>query len=319
MAVTRIEDVEPKSPSTPVQLKICGNLMEVRFSRSPSVCPIKKISKNWGVDLRTGAAIQFKHSTTRADNLHSVAQSLRDVRDLVNCNTEDPDTVLWATLTYSSNMQNPKQLYEDYKKFWKRFCYHLEKHDLPSAEYLAIAEPQGRGAFHLHVLFLFYPHKRPFIPNSDMAHLWGHGFTVTKGLNGIWDPGLYLSCYLGDMDLENSIKNGTFNAGRLAEVEARDQDGKTVKKSVVKKGRLSLYPPRFRLYRYSKGIQRPLVIQTTEGEAQALIGSAPKTYEKTVAVIGADGETKNVLNWRQYNKKYTKQKHEGQDDEQQKG
>ena len=57
-----------------------------------------------------------------------------------------------------------------------------------------------------------------------------------------------------------------------------------------------------------------MVIQTTEGAAQALIGSAPLTYEKTVAIIGADGETKNVLNWRQYNPKYSKKASGGQDE-----
>lgn len=303
MEVTRIKDIEPDTPDTPVTLKICGNVHEIRFTRSPAVCPIKKVSKDWGVDLRTGEAVKFNHSTTRADNLQSVAKSLRDVRDLVNANTEDPDTVLWVTLTYASNMQDPQKLYEDYKKFWKRFRYYLDKHGLPPAEYLIIAEPQGRGAWHTHCLFLFFPGKRPFIPNSDMARLWSHGFTVTKNLNGIWDPGLYLSCYLGDMDLENSINAGTFNAGQLTETNGKD--GKP--KAIVKRGRLSLYPPGFRIYRCSKGVQRPLIVRTTEGEAQTVIGAAPLTYEKTVAIIGADGETKNVVNYRQYNKKYTKQ------------
>lgn len=308
MEVTRIADVEPETPDTPVTLKICGNVKEIRYARAPFACPIKKINKDFGYDVRSGEIVEFRHTSTRADNLQSVAQSLRDVRDLVNANTDDPDTVLWTTLTYAANMQDPKQLYEDYKKFWKRFRYYLERHNHPPAEYLTIAEPQGRGAWHLHCLFLFHPNPRPFIPNSDMAQLWGKGFTVTKGLDGIWDPGLYLSCYLGDMSMEESIKSGTFDASRLAEVKGKDG----TPKAIVKRSRLSLYPPKFRIYRCSKGVRRPVVIQTTEGAAQALIGSAPLTYEKTVAIIGADGETKNVLNWRQYNPKYSKEKGGGQ-------
>lgn len=41
-----------------------------------------------------------------------------------------------------------------------------------------------------------------------MAQLWGKGFTVTKGLDGIWDPGLYLGCYLEDMPL---MDNGHYH------------------------------------------------------------------------------------------------------------
>ena len=40
----------------------------------------------------------------------------------------------------------------------------------------------------------------------------------------------------------------------------------------------------------------------TEGEAQAEIGTAPLTYEKTISVRDADGEVRYVINYRQYNK-----------------
>lgn len=40
----------------------------------------------------------------------------------------------------------------------------------------------------------------------------------------------------------------------------------------------------------------------TEGEAQELIGGAPLTYEKTIAVKNGEGRTVNVINYRQYNK-----------------
>lgn len=40
----------------------------------------------------------------------------------------------------------------------------------------------------------------------------------------------------------------------------------------------------------------------TEGEAQAEIGTAPLTYEKTISVRDAGGELWNIINYRQYNK-----------------
>lgn len=193
-------------------------------------------------------------------------------------------------------MTNPIQLYEDYRRFWQRFRYYLDKQGQPSAEYIVAAEPQGRGAWHLHALFLF-PGKAPFIPNEDVARLWGHGFTKTKSLQGIDNPGLYLTAYLGDMELTEAVQAGV-KRGRL---EEKPVAGGT-SKAVIKGARLRLYPPGFNLYRTSRGIKRPEVRQMTEGEAQAEIGTAPLTYEKTISVRDSDGEIRNIINYRQYNR-----------------
>lgn len=185
----------------------------------------------------------------------------------------------------------------------------MNKHGYPSAEYLVAMEPQGRGAYHAHTLFLF-PDKAPFIPNADMAKLWGHGFSKTKGLKGVDNPGLYLTAYLGDMELTEAISAGTFNAGRLAEAEAKDEQGRKQKKTVIKGARLHLYPPGFNLYRCSRGVKRPEMQHMTEGEAQKFIGTAPLVYEKTIAVIDEAGETRNIINYRQYNRA----RHSGKDE-----
>lgn len=52
-------------------------------------------------------------------------------------------------------MTDPVRLYEDYRRFWQRFKYYLRKQGHPAVEYIIAAEPQGRGAWHLHCLFLF--------------------------------------------------------------------------------------------------------------------------------------------------------------------
>lgn len=162
------------------------------------------------------------------------------------------------------------------------------------AEYIIAAEPQGRGAWHLHCLFL-WSGKAPFIPNADMARIWGQGFTKTKSLKGVDDPGLYLTAYLGNMELTEAISSGTFQAGQMT--ESKDKS-----KAVVKGARLKLYPPGFNLYRCSRGVKRPEMLDMTEGEAQEIIGRAPLTYEKTIAIVDESGETRNIINYRQYNR-----------------
>lgn len=192
MNIDRIPDVRPDTAETPVTVKRCGNVIEVRYMRSTPCAVIEKVSADLYVDKRTGEVKEFCHSANRADSKASVAQSLRKLRDLINVNLTAPETALWVTLTYKENMRDERRVYEDFRRFWQRFRYYLKKHEYQPAEYITAAEPQGRGAWHLHCLFLF-PEKAPFIPNADMARIWGHGFTKTKSLQGIDNPGLYLT------------------------------------------------------------------------------------------------------------------------------
>ncbi len=115
-------------------------------------------------------------------------------------------------------MTDPARLYEDYRRFWQRFKYYLNKQGHPPAEYVIAIEPQGRGALHAHCLFSFSC-KAPFIPNSEMARIWGHGFTKTQSLKGVGNPGLYLTAYLGNMELTEAINSGQFKAGRISETK----------------------------------------------------------------------------------------------------
>ena len=252
------------------------------------------------LDKRTGEIKEFQHTENRAENTASVAQTLRNLRDLINANLTDPERALWVTLTYREVMTDQERLYRDFHAFWKRFLRWEEKEGHPRAEYIAAAEPQGRRAWHLHLVIL-YPCKAPFIPNSEMARLWGQGFTKAKSLKGVDNIGMYLTAYLGDMALPEAAMSGA-TRGRLTEVETEDEHGMKQKKAIVKGARLHLYPSGFNLYRCSRGVKRPEVEEMTEGEAQELIGGAPLTYEKTIAVKDGEGKTGNVINYRQYNK-----------------
>lgn len=264
------------------------------MTKGASAITIEKMNADQYTDKRTGEVKEFHHHNSRADDADSVRQSLRKLRDLINANLENPENALWICLTYRSNMTNPVQLYEDYRRFWQRFKYYLNKHGYPSAEYLYAIEPQGRGAYHAHCLF-FFPVNAPFIPNTDMARIWGHGFTKTQSLKGIGNPGLYLTAYLGNMELTESIRAGTFQARKLT--ESKDKS-----KSWIKGGRITLYPKGIKLYRFSRGVKRPEVWQTTEGEAQAIISGMTLTYEKTISIADEGGAVRNIINYRQYNR-----------------
>lgn len=308
MKINRISNVRP-GPSTPVTVKRCGNITEIRYAvHGPPTIAIEKLNANLYIDKQTGEVKEFQHHDSRAADKASVSQSLRKLRDLINSNLENPETALWVTLTYRENMTDPARLYQDYRRFWLRFKYYLDKQSHPPAEYIIAAEPQGRGAWHLHCLFLFSG-KHPFISNPDMARIWGHGFTKTKSLNGIGNPGLYLTAYLGDMELSESVSAGTFQAKRLA--ESKDKH-----KAIVKGARLKLYPPGFNLYRFSRGVKRPEIWQATEQEAQAEVSGMPLTYEKTISITDESGATRNIINYRTYTKSPVKDSAEAPTDKQ---
>lgn len=297
MKIDRIPNVRPGHPNTPVTVKRCGNITEIRYAvhGSPEIA-IEKLNADLYVDKRTGEVKEFQHHANRAEDKASVSQSLRKLRDLINSNLEDPEKALWVTLTYRENMTDPARLYEDYRRFWQRFKYYLRKQSHPSTEYIIAAEPQGRGAWHLHCLFLF-PGKAPFIPNVDIARIWGYGFTKTKNLKGIGNPGLYLTAYLGDMELSEAVSVGQFKAGKLT--ESKDKT-----KAVIKGARLKLYPPGFNLYRHSRGVKRPEIWETTEQKAQTEISGFPLTltYEKTISITDESGIVRNIINYRTYTK-----------------
>lgn len=298
--------MRPESGDTPVTLKICGNVLEIRYARSMAGSPIRKVDAEHGVDVRTGEVIDYKHKANRSEDKNSVAQSMKRLRDLINANLPHPQNALWVTLTYKENMTETHQLYEDYRRFWQRFQYYLKVHKHPRAEYIICAEPQNRGAWHLHCLFLF-PRKAPFISNSDIERIWGHGFCKTKSLKGINNPGLYLTAYLTDMEFSEAV-NTQIRKGRLAEAEVTDENGTKQKKAIIKGARLHLYPAGFNLYRCSRGVKRPEVYKTTEAAAQKIVGTAPLTFEKTLSITDASGKIVNIINYRTYTRQSKRKK-----------
>jgi len=297
MEVKQIPNIKPESADV-VTVKMAGNITEIRFSKISAGSPIKKVDKDHGVDVRTGELVEFQHNINRAGDKHSVAQTLKRLRDIINTNLESPDNALWVTFTYAENMRDDKQLYTDFHAFFKRFRRYQERKGQLPAEYIACAEPQGRGAWHLHLILLF-PDRAPFIPNAEMARLWKHGFTKVKSLKNLENPGLYLTCYLGDMELTEAAQAGAMSA-RIKEVDVTGADGVRQKKAIIKGARLHMYPPGFNIYRTSRGIKRPTVSTMTEGEAQKLVGDAPLTYEKTISVTDEGGTIRNIINYRTF-------------------
>jgi hypothetical protein len=297
MEITRLENALEIPDGATVRFKEMGNIFEIMHSKHRSKGGyITKLDKDTYCDNRTGEVKEFNHTESRADDLQNVAKSLCQGRDYLNTNITDVKKCRWLTLTYAENMTDPKKLQKDFEKFNER-CRKVFGH----YEYITAAEPQGRGAWHLHCVFIFKDNA-PFMENQVVANLWKRGFVTVKKLDDVDNVGAYLTAYLGDMELDEATKENISTYGKtVKEIEFTDEHGQTQKKKYIKGARLSMYPPGFHIFRFSKGIKKPIVSNVPYGMAKEKIGSAKPTFSKSVALKDTENDFENELTYEYYN------------------
>lgn len=257
---------------------------------------IAKLDKDTYTDKRTGEIKEFRHIENRSQDLDNVAKTLKRLRDILNANITDVSKCRWVTLTYAENMTDPQKLRYDAEHCIKRL---REKYG--SFEYITAAEPQGRGAWHLHCVFIF-PDKAPYMANETVAQAWKKGFVTVKSLDSVDNVGAYLTAYLGDMELDDI--QGTDipeSAKGIKEITYKDSNGDIQTKRYIKGARLCMYPPKFNIYRKSKGIKNPEVNVVPYQQAKEKVCSAKQTFQKTVALEDIDKGYHNVLQYEYYN------------------
>lgn len=261
---------------------------------------IQKLNDNSYVLLETGEVKEFNRTVNRAENSSSrsrLASSMKTVRDLINCNCTEVQNCRWMTFTYAENMQDFKRLMRDRETFWKRTKRYLKSKNIPTPEYISIPEPQGRGAWHLHEIWVF-PNRAPFLPNEDIRNLWQKGFVTVKKLEDVDNVGAYITAYLCDVPIEEY--DGDLNNIFIKTAEIVE-NGKVLEKKLVKGGRLHLYPAKMNFYRTSRGVKRPIVEWTNKEEAIEKVKDATLTYSKAIRLTSDDETFSNDLRYDYYN------------------
>lgn len=292
-------EISTISPGSSVRVTKMNHLVEVQhMEKMNRTNHIQKLDKERYLNLKTGEIGEFKKGEVRSDSLNSLRQTFKKLRYLINNNYVGAGHELFITLTYKENMTDNKRLYSDFDKFMKRFRYQYSK-KFGSIDYMTVVEPQERGAWHHHLLVRFNDMvgSKVYIPNNDVAALWGHGFTNMHSLNGVDNIGAYLSAYLADVELTDDNVGIAFDGN--VEVVSKVVDGQ--EKKFIKGGRLHLYPSGMNLYRKSKGIQMPVREEMKYGDIKKVVGSEKPHYVKTLVVEQDD--FKNVITYEQYNTK----------------
>lgn len=282
--------------SSLVKVTHMGHILEVqhmeKVNRSAN---IKKLDSDRYIDLSTGEIKEFSHSENRQQNFNSLRQTFKKLRYLINNNFVGSKNELHVILTYKENMKDTKRLYSDFDKFFKRLRYKYKKET--SIDYLTVVEPQGRGAWHFHVLVRFNDLESIFIKNKDLRELWGNGFVQIKSLKDIDNIGAYLSAYLADVELSEDNVIQAIAEG--SEISVKVVEGE--EKKFIKGGRLHMYPSGMNLYRKSRGIIEPEREEMPYHAVKKIVGSAQPHYQKSITI--EDGDFKNTIQYEQYNTK----------------
>lgn len=284
-----------------------NHIIEVQYmQRMNRKAHIKKLGKDRYLNLGTGEIKEFKHIENRSQSFNSLRQTFKKLRYLINNNFTGKGNELHVTLTYAENMTDTDRLYRDFDKFMKRLRYSFRNET--TIDYLNVIEPQGRGAWHCHLLLRFNDLEEIYIPNkfddvtgkpvdAPLYKLWGHGFVTIKGLKDVDNIGAYLSAYLADIELTEG--NIAKFLGTDYEIVTKQVDGK--EKRFVKGGRLCMYPPGVNLYRKSAGIRFPERERMKYRDMKKIVGFAKPHYEKTYNI--ENEEFDNIIHYEQYNLK----------------
>ena len=306
MRSTEFEKLSPiphKNPNLAVKVTEMGNVIEVQYmSRRNYKQTIQMLQGGEQfVICATGEIKDVEHHNTRKDNKKGLYKTFANARAVINANVTDVSKVRWCTLTYAENMTDPKRLYEDFRNFNWRFQYYCKIHGYSKPEYIVMMEPQGRGAWHAHLLYIWQDQKAPYIANQEFREMWGHGFVRIKKLDNVDNVGAYLTAYLGDMEIdEMDVSKAVGKQCKVVEVE--DEDGKKVKKAIVKGARLDLYPANFNMLRCSRGVKRPVVEMMSQEEASKKVSAATKTFESAIKLTDTDSKFETVIIKEQYNR-----------------
>jgi len=280
-------------------VKRTGSIIQVMTMTSIPVGlkSITKISKDEYVDNKTGELKEYKHTENRSQNSSGLKHSFGLVRDLINNNFTGALNELFITTTYKENMTDTKRLYHDNDVFMKRF-----KRKYPNIEYLIVVEPQGRSAWHCHILIKDSSVAMLYIPNEEIAKMWGHGFTTTRRIQNCDNIGAYLTAYLADIPLDEYVKiQGVSNHVEIVDKVMTDNSGKQVTKRIVKGGRCYLYPPGMNIVRHSRGIKPTEKERMTGVELKRIVGPREPCYSKEVEIQTDEGKHLNTIRYLQYN------------------
>ena len=274
-----------------VSVTVAGELTSVKHLKHMNTrATVKKIDKNYYIVGDESSEVrECKHTNNRQESPKSVRKTLNKLCDVINTNSKDVKCCKWLTLTYSENMTDLKKLTRDWENMRKKM-----RRQWGDFKYIKVKEPQGRGAWHLHVLLIFEG-TAPFMPVEDLQKAWGKGFVYIKSLKNNINNGLYFTMSLRDMKVSDAEEFG---------IEV-DSSKLSKNKKYVKGARLSLYKSVVHIFDCSEGIYSPEKKTMTKSEAYDFVKDKTQVDQYSKIIKDENGQVINVVSNIQYREKET--------------
>lgn len=283
------------NPNAIVKVTTMNHIVEVQYmDKVNTEAHIKKLDSERYVDLKTGEIREFERTENRSQGENSLRKTFNRLRELINTNFEGAANELFTTLTYMGELQtnDPKIVYDDFKKFMMRMKYQYK--DVSTIDYINVLEPHASGNFHMHVLMRFNDLDSIYIPNKELADIWGNGFVQIQSLKNVDNIGAYVSAYLADIEVPDTLEGH-------ADVVEKEVNGQ--KKKFLKGARLRFYPTGVNIYRKSKGIRDAEKEKMSYEKALKKVGARNPNFRYGVELIDDEKDFRNTLIKEQYNLK----------------
>lgn len=286
-------------PNAIVKVTTMKHIVEVQHMEKVNTeAHIRKLNSDEYVDLKTGEIREFERTENRSQGANSLRKTFNRLRELINTNFVGSSNELFITLTYRGELQtnDPKTVYSDFKKYMMRMKYKYS--DVSTIDYINVLEPHATGNFHMHVLMRFNDVESIYIPNQELAEIWGNGFVQIQSLKNVDNIGAYVSAYLADIEVPEEKAKNLEGHPDLIEKEVNGQ-----KKKFMKGARLVFYPTGVNIYRKSKGIESAEKEKMSYKTAQKKLGAVTPNFRYGVELIDDDNNFRNTLIKEQYNLK----------------
>lgn len=138
-------------------------------------------------DKKTGRSSVADYEDKVNNRGRVLSRAKRDLRRLINVNFIK-DKTKFITLTFAYNLTDIEKANYLFKQFMRR----LKRHVKSNVQYVVVPEFQKRGAVHYHIVAF----NMPYIKNSKLREIWGHGYVKINRIDHVDNLGAYVCKYM---------------------------------------------------------------------------------------------------------------------------
>lgn len=263
---------------------IAGDYLEAVGTMLKPKGGIKRLDKEHYLVISTGEVKEYQSREDDIKHIKSLKRTMAKLMQLFRANFCGGINELFVTLTYRENMTDSVQLMKDWDKFYKRLRYAYPDKDFA---YIAVAEPQERGAWHFHVLLKDLTGHQLYIPNQQLQEIWGHGYTDAERVRAE-DAGLYFATYLTYIGQHKWEREAVQQSEQQPSEQQQQRKFDKMQSKIAKKtSRLPLYPKHFKYYRASRNLIQPQAVELSSEVVEQLFPHEVGRY--SCDIVDEDG------------------------------